>query len=206
MTPTGPAAKPIIRRSGPWAIGWWASCTAAWPTGSSTRSRSPADSGRSRLTSGAGGAGGCHPGDAGHLDRPEARVPTGRDAARSSAMGRPDSLAAGSGGRRRRHHPAGEFGRIPRSCLTTATVDLSRIVTSRLQRRSDWLDLITRVVHSGCDQNHLPSVMAVLSEQFPGAYTPTGGQCPVRGGRPTRSVLDVEWRTVHPTRPLSIEQ
>ena len=36
----------------------------------------------------------------------------------SSAMGRPGSSAAETGGRRRRHHPAVEFGRLPRSRLT----------------------------------------------------------------------------------------
>jgi hypothetical protein len=64
---------------------------------------------------GSGGAGGAPLGDAGHLDCPGAGGAGGRDAARSSAMGRPGSSAAGSGGRRRRHHPVGEFGRRPGS-------------------------------------------------------------------------------------------
>jgi hypothetical protein len=42
----------------------------------------------------------------------------GSDAPESSAMGRPGSSAAGSGCRRRRLHPAGEVGRMPRSRLT----------------------------------------------------------------------------------------
>jgi hypothetical protein len=41
MTPTEPVAPPTIRRCGPWATGWSASCTAAWPTGWPTRNRSP---------------------------------------------------------------------------------------------------------------------------------------------------------------------
>jgi hypothetical protein len=68
----------------------------------------------SRLTRSAGGAGGCNP--PAMLATRIARgpvVPTGRDAARSSAMGRPGSLAAGSGRRRRRHRTANEFGRMP---------------------------------------------------------------------------------------------
>jgi hypothetical protein len=104
-------------------------------------------------------------------------------------MGPHEPPVGGYGGGRHTAWLPGSPGRLP-----------------QLQRRAGWLDLITRVVHTGCDRKHIPSVTAVLSEQVPGAYTPTGGQCPVRGGWPTRSVLDVEWRTVHPTRPLSTEQ
>ena len=37
LTPTGPAAKPTIRRRGRSGIGWPGSCSAAWPGGSPTR-------------------------------------------------------------------------------------------------------------------------------------------------------------------------
>jgi len=61
-----------------------------------------------------GGAGGCNPPAYWPLGSPGGQWRRwGSDAARSSAMGRPGSSAAGSGGRRRRHYPAGEFGRRP---------------------------------------------------------------------------------------------
>ena len=41
MTLTGPAAPPTIRRCGRLGTGWSGSCTAAWPTRSPTKSRSP---------------------------------------------------------------------------------------------------------------------------------------------------------------------
>jgi hypothetical protein len=41
-----------------------------------------------------------------------------------------------------------------------------------LQRRAGWLDLITRVVHTGCGRKHIPSGTAVLSEQISGPILP----------------------------------
>ena len=116
MTPTGPAVPLITRRSGYWAIGWSASCMAAWPTRSPTRSRSPGRRSSRRPEPGGGGAGGAIPRRYWPFGSPGGRW--GRVAARSSAMGRPGSSAARSSCRRRRHHPAGEFGRLPRSRLT----------------------------------------------------------------------------------------
>ena len=72
------------------------------------------------LSTEVGGAPGLHPpGDTGHSGRPGGRrCRWGSDAARSSAMGRPGLAAVGLRRRRRWHHPAGEFGRTPRSRLT----------------------------------------------------------------------------------------
>jgi hypothetical protein len=82
------------------------------------------------LTTTAGGAGGCNP--PAILATRIARGPVvqlGHDAARSSAMGRLGSSAAGSDGRRRLPHPAGEVGRLPRSRLTgtPASPEVSRV-------------------------------------------------------------------------------
>jgi hypothetical protein len=59
----------------------------------------------------------------------------GTAAPESSAMGRPGSLAAGSGWPPK-GHPAGEFGRMPRSRLTGTAATLSAAGHSRWQGRT----------------------------------------------------------------------
>src|SRR5215207_7144678 len=84
MTPTGPVAPATTRRSVRWATGWSESCTAAWPAGSPTRSRSP---GRPPDQ----GSGGCRgvqpPGDAGHLLAQGRVVQVGRRCQRRNRRG-----------------------------------------------------------------------------------------------------------------------
>jgi hypothetical protein len=95
MTPTAPAAPATIRRYGRSGTGWLGSCTAAWPVGSPTRSSLPGRLARRRRDYGSRGAGGCNPPAilaTGLPGGPWCRW--GRVAARSSAMGRPGSLAA----------------------------------------------------------------------------------------------------------------
>ena len=125
MTPTAAAAPPTIRRCGRWATGWWASCTAARPGGSPTRSSWP---GRP-LDHGQPGCRGVQPpGDAGDLLARGRRCSCGGVAVRSRAMGRSGSSAGWVKRRRRRHRPAGEVGRLPRSRLTGATASGRRIL------------------------------------------------------------------------------
>ena len=89
-----PAVASLARRmnaplhlDGRWAIGWWGSCTAAWPTGSPIRSSWP---GRPPNQASRGVQ---PPGDTGHLACPGPVVQVGTDAARSSAIGRQVSSA-----------------------------------------------------------------------------------------------------------------
>jgi hypothetical protein len=82
-----------------------------------------------RLTTGSRGCRGvAPPGDAGHLVARGRRCSCGRVAVRSSAMGRSGSSAGWVKRRRRRHRPAGEVGRLPRSRLTGATAPGRRIL------------------------------------------------------------------------------
>ena len=97
MTPTAPAVPPITRRSGRWATGWSASCTVVWPDGSPTRSRSPGRPPRQWPEQRSGGCRGVQPPAILATRSPGGRrCRWGRAAARSRAMGRPGSLAAGS--------------------------------------------------------------------------------------------------------------
>jgi transposase len=69
---TAPVVPLTTRRYGRWATGWSASCMAAWPAGSPTRSRSPGPPPNRPPDLSSGGAGGATPGDTGSLDRPGA--------------------------------------------------------------------------------------------------------------------------------------
>jgi hypothetical protein len=61
MTPTAPVVPATIRRCAPWATGWSASCTAAWPIGWPTRTSWPGQPPSRPPDDGAGGAGGATP-------------------------------------------------------------------------------------------------------------------------------------------------
>src|SRR5918996_1793324 len=123
MTPTAPVVPATIRRCGRWAIGWSASCTAAWPSGWPTRSSWPGRPPSRSPDDGAGGAGGCNPRRYWPRRWPGGRWGSWGTMPRGQARwdGRARRLL-GSGSRRRRHYPAGEVGRMPRSRLTVAAV------------------------------------------------------------------------------------
>jgi hypothetical protein len=118
----------------------------------------------------------------------------GTAAPESSAMGRPGSLAAGSGWPPK-GHPAGEFGRMPRSRLTGTAATLSAAGHSRWQGRTRLRRVLLRW------QAPQPCRSRPGCHRGPGGLTPTsfprrrGGvpsypaclhlsrSCPPEGGR-----------------------
>jgi hypothetical protein len=113
--PSPPVERPLghqaLRAVG---AGWSGSCTAAWPVGSPTRSRSPGRPPNRQPDRGERGMpGGATPGVLATWIARGPVVPVGQGCREVKRMGRPGWSADRSGRRRRRHQPAGEFGCMP---------------------------------------------------------------------------------------------